>query len=82
VIVKHIADATRVLGAPPGWDGRDMTCGAFPVRDVITPEGQFMVSAWEPTPEELERMQRGETVRLWIHGAGHPVVALTVGDIV
>ena len=81
MIIKRIANATRVFGAPTDWDGNDMTCGALPIRDVATPEGRFMVSAWEPTPTELAALQRGETVKLWIRGPGHPVVALTVGDI-
>lgn len=81
MIIKRIENATRVFGAPSDWDGKDMTCGALPIRDVVTPEGPFMVSAWEPTPTELEALQRGETLKLWIRGAGHPVVALTVGGV-
>lgn len=81
MIIKHIEGATRVYGAPPDWDGQDMTCGALPVRALQTPEGQFLVSAWEPTSAELEALNRGETLKLWIRGDGHPVVALTVGDV-
>lgn len=81
MIIKMIDGFSRVFGAPADWDGKDTTCGALPVRDVHTPEGPFMVSAWEPTPAELEAIQRGETVKLWIRGSGHPVVALTVGDV-
>lgn len=81
MIIKRIAGATRVFGAPLDWNGKDMDCGALPVREVSTPEGVFLVSAWEPTPEELRAIARGETIKLWIRGPGHPVVALTVGDI-
>ncbi len=81
MIIKRIQNGTRVFGAPADWDGKDTTCGALVIRDVQTTEGNFMVSAWEPTPEEIERLQGGETVKLWIRGVAHPVVSLTVGDI-
>lgn len=80
MIIKRIADATRVLGAPPDWTD-DGSCIGLPVRDVATSEGPFMVSAWEPTPQELAALQRGETLKLWIRGPAHPVVALTVGEL-
>ncbi len=80
MIVKRIAHATRVLGAPQDWKD-DGSCVGLPVRDVATPEGPFMVSAWEPTPDELAALARGETLKLWIRGTSHPVVALSVGDI-
>ena len=82
MLIKRIENASRVLGAPPDWDGKDMTCGALPVMDVLTPEGTFMVSAWEPTPSELAALAAGATLKLWIRGSLHPVVALTVGDVV
>lgn len=81
MIIKRIEGANRVFGAPPDWNGIDTSCGALPVREVNTPEGMFMVSAWEPTPEELRAIAAGETIKLWVRGPGHPVVALTVGDI-
>jgi hypothetical protein len=81
MIIKRIEGFTKVFGAPPDWNGEDMTCGALPVREVQTPEGIFHVSAWEPTPAELRAIADGETIKLWIRGPGHPVVAMTVGDI-
>jgi hypothetical protein len=81
MLIKRIENAYRLLGAPPDWDGKDMSCGVLPVRDVLTPEGQFMVSAWEPTPSELRMLSEGATLKLWIRGASHPVVAVTVGEI-
>lgn len=81
MIIKRIENASRVFGAPKDWDGSDTTCGALPVVDVETPEGDFMVSAWEPSPAELQAILRGETIKLWVRGSSHPVVALTVGDI-
>ncbi len=81
MIIKRIANATRDLGAPPDWDGRDLKCGVLPIRDVPTEAGSFMVSAWEPSPAELAALNAGESIKLWVRGSTHPVVALTVGDV-
>lgn len=81
MMIKCIDGFTRALGAPSDWDGQDTRCGVLPIRDVAHPEGNFMVSAWEPTPAEIEALQRGETLKLWVRGSGHPVVAITVGDV-
>jgi len=81
VIIKRIEGFSKVFGAPPDWNGEDMSCGALPVLEVMTPEGPFRVSAWEPTADELKAIIAGETIKLWIRGTGHPVVALTVGAV-
>ncbi len=81
--IKRIEQATRELGKPADWnENNDPPCGVLPIRDVITPEGPFMISAWEFSPDELLALQNGTTLKLWIRGVAHPVVALTVGDIV
>lgn len=82
-IVKHIEKCTRELGKPSDWETRNSEnhCAILPIRDVRTPDGPFMVSAWELTPDELRSLQAGATLKLWIRGTAHPVVALTVGDI-
>lgn len=80
MIIARIANATRVLGKSQGYLG-------LPVRDEIrhttvddepTP---VMVTAWEPTPEELARLNKGALVQLCIIGTGHPPVMIDVGDI-
>lgn len=83
-IIKMIEGCTRELGKPSDWEtrGTDLPCHVLPIRDVITPEGPFMISAWEFTPDEIKRLQDGETLKLWIRGTGHPVIAMTVGGIV
>jgi hypothetical protein len=81
MLIARIDPATRVMNAPSDWDGTDMQCGALPILDVMTSEGAFMVSAWEPTPDEIKQLLAGATIKLWIRGTAHPVVALTVGDI-
>lgn len=81
MIIKKIEGTTRNLGAPSDWNGEDLKCGILPIRDIETPEGSFMVSAWELTPIELQALQKGETLKFWIRGVNHPVVALSVGPI-
>lgn len=80
MLIKQIEGFTRSFGAPPDLTPEGV-CLGLPVRDVMTEEGNFMVSAWEPTPEELQALLRGETIKLWIRGLTHPVVSLTVGDL-
>jgi len=37
-----------------------------------------MISAWQPTPAELKRLNEGCPILLHISGHIHPVVSLTV----
>lgn len=81
MLIRRIEGATRNLGAPPDWDGDISKCNVLPILDVTTEHGAFMVSCWEPTPAEVAAINAGESIKLWISGTAHPVVALTVGDI-
>lgn len=76
-IEKH----TRILGKPADWDEAVQgPCGGLPIRDVILAgNAQFMVSAWTPLPDEIERIVAGEPIVLGINGTGHPVVFMGVG---
>lgn len=81
--VLRIEGFTRELGKPVNWDNeKDGHCASLPIRDLQFEDGsQYMVSAWEPTPEELNKIIQGESIKLWIQGINHPVVTITVGDI-
>lgn len=79
--IAHIEGATRVLGAPANWDGKELPCDALPILDVETSNGNVMASEWKPTAEEIEAILNGAPVRLWIFGTAHPVVSLTTGDV-
>lgn len=81
MLIKRIEGETRAFGPPDGWDQSAERCSNLSIRDVDTQAGRFMVSAWEPTPQELEAMKNGATVKLWVAGRIHPVVAITVGDL-
>lgn len=78
--VGRIQNATRVLQAPSDWN-RDENgpCGGLPIRDEKTTAGTGMVSAWFPTPEEIERIVQGAPIYLTVLGVVHPPVALGVG---
>lgn len=78
MIIKRIDQATRVLGAPADWKDDGMSCVGLPVRDVETDDGNFMLSAWEPTAEELALLNSGQSLYLWVRGYNHPVVSITV----
>lgn len=82
MLIAAVEGATRVLGKPLDWDeSKNGRCGALPICDIMTPDGlPVMVSAWTPTPDELDRLNRGEPVYLWVYGHMHPPVALTVRE--
>jgi len=78
MIVARIEGATRTLGQQQGYLG-------LPIRDeylddtVTGPKTPVMTSAWEPTPDELQRLLAGAKVILQVVGTAHPPVLLTVG---
>lgn len=75
--IQHPSN-NHVLGAPQGWDQKELPCGALPVT-ITTEEGRpVMVSFWKPDAEELAVLNAGGSVSLWVHGVGHPVVAMGV----
>jgi hypothetical protein len=78
MIIKRIEGATRVLGKSQGYLG-------LPLRDetisttVDGPATPCMVTAWEPTPDELARLNDGASVLLYVIGKAHPPVMVEVG---
>ena len=75
----RIMNATRTLGAPPGWDEeRNGPCVGLPIRDEEWNGTPVMTSAWEPTAEEIQALQGGAKIELTVIGTGHPPVSLSV----
>lgn len=75
--IGMIKGCTRVLGKKQGFLG-------LPIRDDVAQgdsveSGHRMVSAWEPTPDEIERLAKGAMIYLTIIGTAHPPVILEVG---
>jgi len=80
MIPGHIPGATLHMKAPEGWNEAEQGhCGTLHVLPIVIEGTQFLGSAWMPTPEELERLNKGAAIYLWISAAIHPVVAMEVG---
>ncbi len=67
-----------VLGAPEGWDQKELPCGALPITRTECDGFPAVVSFWRPTAEELAQLSAGGTVALWVIGSTMPPVSLTV----
>lgn len=80
MMIKHIEGATRTIGKSQGYMG-------LPLRDEVIdckvngPNTNSMVTAWEPTPEELEKLKAGAAVHVRLLGTGHPPIMVEVGGI-
>lgn len=75
--VQHPSN-TRVLGAPTGWDQEDLPCGALPVTDLKIATQPCVASYWRPSADELQRLNEGRSVVLYVVGRGMPPVAVGV----
>ncbi len=81
MLIGHIDGASMVLGAPKDWNAeRDGACSGLPVKRVIEAGCPVYISAWIPTPDELAALANGAHVHLYVWGAQHPPVAVTVAD--
>lgn len=80
MMIARISGATRVLGKSQGYLG-------LPLRDEVRnttvdgPATHVMVTAWEPTPDELERIAKGAKIHLVVVGTRHPPVRMEVGNV-
>jgi hypothetical protein len=81
VLPKHTSHATRTFNKPDNWDdAANGQCVALSIRDVVIDGCRYMVSAWEPSPDELAAIIAGAPILLHISGTQHPVVAVGVGE--
>lgn len=68
-----IKGATRILSKSQGYKG-------LVIRDGYLPSGiPSMTSAWEPTPDELRRLNEGKPIYITILGVEHPPILVEVG---
>ncbi len=78
--IAMIEGATRIIGKSQGYLG-------LPIRDeaincTVGGEGTpCMVTAWQPTPDELARLNAGASVHLRLLGTMHPPVMIEVGQV-
>lgn len=73
--IGRIKGCTRVLGKAQGYMG-------LPVLDETRASGNpSMVTAWLPTPKELELLNAGASVHVRILGNIHPPMLVEVGEL-
>lgn len=78
MISRKISGVAYSFGPPLGWDAEKRGgCDHLWVR--VDRENKFFESAWEPTPDELEKLNKGASLILRILGA-QPPVALYVEE--
>lgn len=81
MMIARIKGATRVIGKSQGYLG-------LPLRDEPYPDtvsgfiAHSMVTAWTPTPAELEALNNGANIEVRILAApdGHPPIIVGVGE--
>jgi hypothetical protein len=77
--IGRILGCTRVLGKSQGYLG-------LPVRDELVnslvdgPGTPSMVTAWLPTPKELEALNKGAPVHVRLLGTAHPPIMVETGE--
>lgn len=85
MIPKRIHGANRWMGAPIGWtpevNGHCSHLAVRVTRDNILGGNLLFESAWEPTPEDLDLLNKGGSVILRVVGGQLPV-ALYVEKLV
>jgi hypothetical protein len=78
MMIGRIEGATRVVGKSQGYFG-------LPLRDELIhdtvngPGTPAMVTAWQPTPEELVLLNNGASVHVRILGTAPPPMMVMVG---
>ena len=71
----------HTFGAPVGHNHEALPCETLSVTVGRDDSGMpVMASFWQPTPEELESLNAGRPVILYVYGSGHPIVAVGVED--
>ena len=73
-----------------GWHveaGKKQGFVGLPIRiesvdcPVQGPDTTQLVTAWEPTPDELKRLNAGGSVEVRIHAPAHPPILVSVGEV-
>lgn len=78
--IGRISNATRVIGKSQGYAGLPLR--DEPVNCSVNGHGTpSMVTAWLPTPKEIEAIVAGAPVHVRILGTVHPPIMVEVGEI-
>lgn len=78
--MRHIQHPSNnwVLGAPAGWDQKELPVNALPVTHSTADGVPCVVSFWMPNAAELAALNAGHPVVLSILGETMPPVSLLV----
>ena len=75
MLVAVIKGHTRILGEQQGFL-------RLPIRDDLYEDGMpLMVTAWEPSPEEMIKIALGAKIEIAIMGTEHPPISVVVGEV-
>lgn len=66
----------RVLGAPVGWNQKELPCGALAVTDTLQGGVPCVVSFWRPNARELALLNADGLVALSIVGLTMPPASI------
>ncbi len=78
MMIGMIEGCTRILGKSQGYLGLSIKDQTY--LDVTTGETvPTMVSAWLPSPAELEALNKGASIHVRLFGNQHPPIMLSVG---
>lgn len=77
MMIRRIEGCTRVIGRSQGYNGLPLRDEV--INDSVNGDGTpCMVTAWEPTPDELARLNAGASILLRVLGTAHPPVMVYV----
>jgi len=79
MIIAMIEGCTRIIGKSQGYLGLPLRDGV--VNCSVNGPTAAMETAWEPTPDELAKLNAGAPVILRVLGTQHPPVYLDVGEV-
>lgn len=73
----RVESATRVIGKSQGYLG--LAIRDEPIRCAVNGVTPSMVTAWIPTPKEIEAIVAGAPIHVRILGTVHPPIIVEVG---
>lgn len=78
--IGRIKNTTRVIGKSQGYIGLPVRYET--INDKVNGENTpSMVTAWFPTPKELEAINKGAAIHVRILGNRHPPIMVGVGEV-
>lgn len=80
--IAEIKGAKRRLQPPKNWDhARQGLCLPLPILDREDATGaHWMISAWRPSPADLEALNAGACIQVAIGGSIHPPISVGVTE--